>query len=647
MALPPGFLDDLRARLPLSQVVGRRVTWDPRKSNPGRGDHWAPCPFHQEKTASFHVDDPKGYFYCFGCQAKGDAIGFVMQTENLGFMEAVEILAREVGMSMPARDPAAAQAADARGELHAAMEAAVQHYRLALRGGRAQAARDYLDRRGLGETTQTRFELGYAPEDRSGLTDALVAKGIPLDRLVEAGLTIRPDGGGPPRDRFRGRVMFPIRDPRGRAIAFGGRALDPGAPAKYLNSPETPLFDKGRTLYNHGPAREAAGKSGALIVAEGYVDVITLVEAGFAHAVAPLGTAITAEQLALIWRIADEPVIALDGDKAGRAAALRLIDLALPLLVAGKGLRFALLPQGQDPDDLIRAGGPAAMRAVLDAARPLVDLLWEREIEGRVFDSPERRATLDKALRGHVARIADPSIRTHTEAALRDRRSALLRPPARPRGGPARPWTRDARGAYPRPLDGPSPGARASILAQPGGEARVRECAILYGCLNHPGIAAEFEGALERIVFSLPDLGALRDALIAHLPDALAAPEPARALLAAIVADRGGDPRATLSIGPVGTIPHLAPGADPDRARAALGDAITRQRAISGLALELGEASSDDTTPDTRLVAAVEARISAERGPRTAADSATQDEESLAAHLQSLLDTQIWIKKSR
>ncbi len=281
MSLPAGFLDELRSRASLSQVVGRKVMWDARKSNTAKGDMWAPCPFHQEKSASFHVDDRKGFYYCFGCHAKGDAISFVRETENVGFMEAVEILAREAGMTMPARDPKAQEKSDHRTVLADVMEQAVQFYRLQLKTGAATEARAYLERRGLAQDVQDRFEIGFAPDGWQALWDHLTGKGVAPDLILGAGLAKPPTKGSKPYDAFRGRIMFPIRDPRGRCIAFGGRAMDPDNNAKYLNSPETDLFDKGRSLYNHGPAREAAGKGAPLIVAEGYMDVIALATGGF------------------------------------------------------------------------------------------------------------------------------------------------------------------------------------------------------------------------------------------------------------------------------------------------------------------------------------------------------------------------------
>jgi len=532
MSLPPGFVEELRNRLPLGRVVGRKVAWDQRKSNQAKGDLWAPCPFHQEKSASFHVDDRKGFYYCFGCHEKGDAISFVQKTENVSFIEAIEILAREAGMPMPVQDPRAAEKVSRNARLAEVMELAVQHYRLQLSTKSAEGARAYLAKRGLSEVAQKRWEIGYAPDDRHGLSKALLAKGATPDLLLEAGLTGEGQGGS--YDRFSGRIIFPIRDARGRAIALGGRSLDPNARAKYLNSPQTPLFDKGRNLFNHGPAREAAGKGAPLVVAEGYMDVIALVEAGFPGAVAPLGTAVTEDQLALLWRIHDEPIIALDGDAAGLRAAMRVIDLALPRLEAGKGLRFALLPTGQDPDELLKAKGAPAMQAVLDSAQPMVRLLWQRETEGKVFDSPERKATLDKALRQAIAGIKDPSIRRHYGEEIKQLRWELWGPKGRePRRSTWRP-----KGA---PLPA-TPSAKVSALAAgvraPEDEPRIAILAIL---VTVPELIATFAHEIEILECPDPTQAALRDALLRHAdaPDLRAAisgeigPERLDSLLAA------------------------------------------------------------------------------------------------------------------
>ena len=418
MSLPNGFLDELRSRICLSDVVGRKVQWDLRKSNQARGDMWAPCPFHQEKTASFHVDDNKGFYYCFGCQAKGDAIGFIKETENVNFIEAVEILASEVGLQMPEFDPKSKEKADRNKILLEIMEQSVNFFRLTLNSNQGKHALEYLKKRGLSSDAIERFEIGFASADQTTLTQKLIDKGYDLDAIIETGMSVKSDESNRLYDRFRGRIMFPIRDSRGRCIAFGGRSLDPTARAKYLNSPETPLFDKGSNLYNLVSARSAVGRGEPLIVAEGYMDVIALDSGNFNGAIAPLGTAITEKQLQLMWRISPEPIIALDGDKAGLRAAYRLIDLSLPLLRTGKALRFSIMPEGKDPDDLIRNEGASVFKNLIDEAVPMVDLIWKRETEGKSFDSPERRAGLDKSLSDVIALIKDKNLKNHYRDAL-------------------------------------------------------------------------------------------------------------------------------------------------------------------------------------------------------------------------------------
>ena len=512
MSLPPGFLDELRTRLSIGQVVGRKVMWDQRKSNQGKGDLWAPCPFHQEKSASFHVDDRKGYYYCFGCHAKGDAISFVRETENVGFMEAVQILAGEAGMQMPARDPEAQKKADRRTLLAEVMEQAVQFYRLQLKTGAGAEAREYLAGRGLKEAALERWEIGLAPQGWQNLWDHLTGKGVPEDLIIGCGLAKPSSQGKKPYDTFRHRIMFPIRDARGRAIAFGGRAMDPNDNAKYLNSPETELFDKGRNLFNLKPAREAAGKGQPLIVAEGYMDVIALSEAGFEAAVAPLGTAVTENQLMMMWRVSPEPVITLDGDTAGQRAAMRVIDLALPLLEAGQSVRFAMMPEGQDPDDLLKSAGTGGMRDKIDNALPMVNLLWDREIEGKVFDSPERKAALDKALREKIMLIKDPSIRSHYGQAIKDMRWDLFgqnRAPQQGGGFQGKKWM--PKGAkLPAQMS-----TKASMLAGAGpSDDHLREAVILAVLIRNPLILNEFYGALERMGCSSPDTSYVRDALL-------------------------------------------------------------------------------------------------------------------------------------
>ena len=420
MSLPPGFLEELRARVSVTQVVGRKVSWDLKKSNQSKGDMWAPCPFHQEKTASFHVDDQKGFYYCFGCHAKGDAISFVKETENVNFIEAVEILAKEAGLQMPEQDPQAKEKSSYRDELFKIMDLSVRFYQRSLSSAKGARAREYIDSRKLTSEIVDEFELGFAANSRTELFDYLLDKNIPEQQIIDTGMCLRPDDGGAAYDRFRDRIMYPIRDSRGRCIAFGGRAMSQNANAKYLNSPETKLFDKGRSLYNFSAARSALRTQPTLIVAEGYMDVIALSQASFKASVAPLGTAITKDQLALIWRISPSPVVALDGDRAGVNAAYRLIDLALPLIETGKTIKFALMPEGYDPDDLIKERGRDAMQNLVDEAISLADLLWRRETEGLSFDNPEARAALDKKLDQALSNIRDRQLKYHYQQHFKD-----------------------------------------------------------------------------------------------------------------------------------------------------------------------------------------------------------------------------------
>ncbi|WBU54416.1 DNA primase [Paracoccus sp. SCSIO 75233] len=618
MSISPAFLDELRNRIPVSRIVGRKVTWDLRRSNQAKGDWWAPCPFHGEKTASFHVDDQKGFYYCFGCHAKGDALTFLRESEGLDFIEAVKVLAAEAGLPMPERDPAEAKRADRRSVLVEAMEAATRHYRMQLATSHGAEARDYLARRGLQQEGIDRFELGFAPDMRQGLFHALREKGLAEDVIVDAGLAAKPDDGGAAYDRFRGRIIFPIRDARGRVIAFGGRAMDPNARAKYLNSPETALFDKGRNLYNIAPARSAVSKGAPLIVAEGYMDVIALSLAGFEGAVAPLGTAITEDQLRLMWRISPEPVIMLDGDTAGQRAARRLIDLALPMTGPGQALRFAMLPTGQDPDDLIRASGRAAVQKVLDGARPLVDLLWEREVEGREFDSPERRAALDASLRKAIAQIQDEATRNHYAAALRERRYELFG--GRRGAGRLTPGRREQRLAD----RAPRAQTRATPLGQQDTGDLTLEAMALAICANYPDLAHRVESQLELLAPADPGRAALCHDLLAG-SDSMAG----RAALARIMEDSY-----------VRAAPMIRSSGDPDKALAVLRNILDKIEARRMGQSELSRAEAEieglvDEGLTWRMTESARARHRAEHPELDDTSDLGEDREALTARLAS------------
>src|SRR5438445_12326213 len=429
MRFTPQFLDELRARLPVSEVVGRRV----KLKKAGR-EFKGLSPFQQEKSPSFTVNDQKGFYHDFSSGKHGDIISFLMETEGLGFAEAVERLASMAGMALPAATPDAARHEQRRKTLHDVMECAAKFFADTLASRHGAKARGYLGDRAISPATQLQFRLGYAPPERFALKEHLGAQGIPVEDMVEAGLLVAGEDIPVPYDRFRDRVMFPIADLRGRVIAFGGRALEKDVAAKYMNSPETPLFHKGDNLYNLPTARQAAHNGAPIIVVEGYVDVIAMVTAGFAGSVAPLGTALPENQLALLWKMADEPILCFDGDKAGQKAAYRAADMALPHLKPGKSLRFALLPEGQDPDDLARSGGRAAIEEVISAARGLADVIWSREVEGGSFATPERRAALEARIGELSNGIRDEVIRRYYRQDLAERLQNTFAPEAG-RGG--------------------------------------------------------------------------------------------------------------------------------------------------------------------------------------------------------------------
>ena len=446
-----GFLQLIRDRLPLSDIVGRRVSWDRRKSKPARGDHWACCPFHGEKTPSFHVDDRKGRYHCFGCEASGDHFRFLMETEGLSFPEAVERLAGEAGIAMPAPDPQAAERQRERLKQHDVLDLAARYFERSLTAPEGRDALAYAERRGLDAETRSTFRIGFAPDRRDGLIAFLRSHEVSLDAMVETGLVIVPEEGQrAPYDRFRGRLMVAIEDARGKVVGFGGRVLGQGEP-KYLNSPETPLFRKREMLFNLQRARAAAHTSGRLVVVEGYMDAIALHRAGLAEVTASLGTALGEEQIALMWRFVDEPIICFDGDEAGERAAHRVMDRALPLLKPGKSLRFLFLPDGMDPDDFLAQKGRMAFDALLDEARPFVEAVWDREAAAHDVSTPERMAAFQADLSRLAATIGDATVRAHYDEALRDRFFALrraLRAAQNPRtsrvAGP-----RDGAGAFP------------------------------------------------------------------------------------------------------------------------------------------------------------------------------------------------------
>ena len=545
MRFSPSLLDEIRARLPVSQVVGRKVALKKK----GR-EYAGLSPFKSEKSPSFFVNDQKGFYHCFASGEHGDIFTFVMKTEGLDFPEAVERLAGEAGVPMPVQTERSIEQEDQRDRLYRLLEASAKFFEESLKGGLGSEARRYIiDKRGLQRETIANFRLGFAPNLRSAIKEHLKAQGFSVADMVASGMLIGGDDIPEPYDRFRNRLMFPIQDPKGRTIAFGGRALDKDAPAKYLNSPETPLFHKGGVLFNAARARPLAHDRNRMIAVEGYMDVVALTEGGFGEAVAPLGTALTEDQVKLMWRVVPEPILCFDGDGAGKKAAFRAVDTVLPHLKPGMSVAFAFLPDGLDPDDLIRQQGASAMEVVLAKTRPLIDMLWDRETAAGPTATPEQRAALETRLKALAATIADPTVRSHYDRELRDRlyqfgrqawntaremgREKRTYPPtsqigqkgtsyarpvsvpdwkaqerARLSGRPQRSWPP----AQPGVAVQVSAGAELSSLSHP---VPAREALILKTVLNHPHLIDEDSEALAALVFTSNPLSALRDEILA------------------------------------------------------------------------------------------------------------------------------------
>jgi DNA primase len=563
MRFSPSFLDEIRDRVPISAIVGTRVAWDRRKTNAQRGDYWGCCPFHGEKTPSFHCEDRKGRYHCFGCGVSGDHFRFLTELDGLSFPEAVERVAEMAGVALPARDEQAERREKQRASLTDVMELATRFFQERLQAPEGAKARAYLRERGLSSATQQTFRLGYAPDGRNILKEFLASKGVAKEQIEACGLVVHGPDIPVSYDRFRDRIMFPIEDSRGRVIAFGGRAMAKDAPAKYLNSNDTELFHKGNVLYNFARARKAKGADGTVIAVEGYMDAIALAQAGFDNVVAPLGTALTENQLELLWRMTGEPVMCFDGDQAGLKAAWRAADLALPLVAPGRTLRFALLPEGQDPDDLVRAGGPDAFRAVLAQARPLAELLWLRETSGGVFDTPERRAELAGG-RQAAGRLAV------TESL-----------------------------------------ARSAMVRSGGGPLPLRETAMLVAMVNHPALLDDYFEAFEAMNPAHPELKRLHGALLDAVAHGVA--HERAALVEALAAGGHGEvwERAVRHCRGLGLWPVLGEAAEDD-AREAFSQTVALharaselQRQRRSLQIELAEAVDAEAEDVTMLMQAI------------------------------------------
>lgn len=492
MAFPPGFLDEIRARVSLVDVVGRRV----QLRQKSRGDFWGLSPFTTEKTPSFHVREDQGFYHCFATGEHGDIFSFVMKTEGLGFPEAVEQMAGLAGLEVPKASPEQQAKEKKRRSLYEVTEGACLFFQKMLRTPAGRPALDYLHDRGLTDETIARFRIGFAPQEGGALWQALKDDGFEMEMLEEAGLYRKGRDGRPPYAFFRDRIMFPIADRRNRVVAFGGRFMGDAKAVgvgKYINSPEGPLFDKGRTLYNHAQARQAVHDGQPLIVAEGYMDVIALAQAGLEGGIAPLGTAMTETQIAEAWRMTAQPYLCFDGDEAGQRAASKAADRGLPELKPGKTLGFVFLPEGEDPDSLVQRQGAAAMRELLSAAQSLSDFLWTRELAVAPATTPEMRADLESRLFALANEIADETVQKHYRRDFSNRLWEYFR--TKPKSG--RKAGRGRRGGWE-----PVPEPRGKALRGQIRELSKRQQQIaLAALINHPLLIEDFFEALDRFRF--------------------------------------------------------------------------------------------------------------------------------------------------
>jgi DNA primase len=630
------FLEELKSRLRPSDVVGKTV----KLRRQGR-EYAGLSPFTKEKSPSFFVNDEKGFYHCFSSGKHGDIISFLQETERLTFSEAVERLAAEAGMSLPAPDPQAAREEQKRSSLGDWMELATAWFEAELRRPVGQTARAYLEKRGLPEKEWSRFHIGFAPNNRTGLKDYLIAKGAKPGDLVDAGLLISPEDGGQPYDRFRDRIIFPITDSRGKVVSFGGRAMDPNARAKYLNGPETGLFHKSRVLYGLFEARKIlhANQSAApnartpMVVVEGYMDVIACQRANV-PAVAAMGTALTEEQMEALWRLHPEPTLCFDGDKAGQRAAHRAIDRALPLLKPGRSFRFSMPVGGKDPDDVLREQGADALREQLADTKPFVLALFERERDLEELDTPERKAGLRQRLRAAAATIADKDLAQAYKDDLRERYDELFqrrRPGPQDGGGPDSGYGGGGGGGYrdrpftPRNSGGggwkngkrepPDPGLRPTAKVQIVGRIKPFSAAIALAAIDHPGWARAYDEALERVGFGDPRLQPLAHELFLALCDDCPDDTPLRERL-----NRKGlaEPLAEIERIALADAPFLDARFDPAKAKAlwsacyqAVIEIADSERALDGMRREEVTAASLTATRDLRdRIAVLQRQIS-------------------------------------
>ena len=620
MNIPEDFKNELLDRVSLAQVAGATLNWDQRKSQPSKGDYWACCPFHSEKTPSFHVDDRKGFYYCFGCHEKGNAISFLRNTRNMGYRDAIESLAGMVGMKVPAPTQRERERADRASVVQSTCEEALIFFEQSLQAGLGAATRSYLDERGVSKQTRKFFRIGYAPAGTE-LIAHLERKGFSEQQMLDAGLVAKSDRNNDLYCRFRDRLIFPICNPRGQAIAFGGRAMASGVPAKYVNSPETELFSKGSCLFNHGPARNACGGKEPLLVVEGYMDVVSLQQAGIGSCVAPLGTAVTETQLRQIWRMSPKPVLALDGDAAGLRAAERTARIALPQLEPNKTLSFCIMPAGMDPDDVVRQQGKNGMLELVSQAVSMSEFLWQCEIRNRDISIPEGRAELEAALLRSVRTIKDQTVRKHYWEHFTGRLGGGGGTAAERPQRSKRPWSGRQRQQVFKPTFELRNSPLVKADPRVGAHQNLRETFVLGLCLSVPEIVGDCLETLEHLEMFSGDNQRILYSITAHFELAESGGDNFRD---SVVRDVG-EPliRNILETKQVLNAPALRiakenPGERRANAKTALIEEIRKLETANGAMAEISNARNEvadgGDNPTARVASAVSARELAKRG---------------------------------
>ncbi len=653
MNFSKSFLDHLRSSVSLSDLIGEKVLWDPKKTKSSQGDFWGPCPFHEEKTASFHVDSNKGFYYCFGCQAKGDCFTFLKDHERFSFLESVTYLAKRAGISLPSNTSNTRKNNETEGVLFLIHNEASSFFQEQLKTTSALECRQYLQAREITEEASEHFELGFAPNSRNALFKYLQKKKFETKFIISSGLCMTSEKNTEPFDRFRNRLMFPIKDTKGKVIAFGGRSLDTSAPAKYLNSPETPLFSKGKLLYNYLNAKMSARSKTPLLLVEGYMDVVALFQAGFSNAVAPLGTAITGSQLHLLWVLHPEPVVLFDGDKAGQNAANKLLAISLPFLEPNKSVRFGQLPNNQDPDDLLKSEGRKGLLSIIEKAQPAINVLWANSTEGWVFDSPERKAALDIRLRESINSIKNTDLRNHFFKAIKEIKNEFFSNSSLQRGVINSAASQKIGQRRKSKIATPLQETKNSLVGRPSTnlslELRLKEGTVILGCINHPTIAYKLENELSRLKFTFSDLQKIRDAILAEIP----IPKDAsfQTFYQKINARLKFDVLEKLKqIPQLKFHPHLKPEASTLNATKAIDDAIKHQKSLINYQTEIklaedafsAEASEAITN---RIALATKTLQETSKGSERQTLNADELSEASSKRLNKMIQEQIWVKK--